>query len=119
MKTPSSALMGSLCVVLFWYSLSFLAIAAGAMQPHPKLPDIDFQTDDGRENTIPRQVLNLARKARDDLLAEGPQPEDPPSEEEAHHEETDEDYGWGRGGGPHEKRKTRRGGWKHPKKGSW
>ena len=89
------------------------------MPQHPKLPEIDFQMDEGRPNTIPRQVLNLARQARDDLLAEGPQPEDPPSAGEDQDEEADEVYGGNRGSGPNKKRKTRRGGWKHSGGRNW
>ena len=59
-----------------------IATAEGYKQPHPKLPEIAFQMDDERYNSIPRQLLNVAFKAREALLAEGPQPTEPPAEEE-------------------------------------
>ena len=97
-----------------------LATAEGHKQPHPKLPEIEFQMDDTRYNSIPRQLLNIAFKAREALLAEGPQPTEPPAEEEEQSEEEDgerEEELFAQQVEHHKKRK-RRGGQKHVRWGA-
>ena len=89
-----------------------IATAEGHKQNHPKLPSIDFRTDDGRDLCIPRQVLNLARAARDELSKKGEQPTEPPDNEESPDEDAEEESAQrSNSSGDHKKRRYhRRGG---------
>ena len=97
-----------------------IATAEGQKQPHPKLPEIEFQMDDSRFNSIPRQLLNIAHKAREALLADGPQPTDPPSDEEEQSEEQDgeREEELIAQQVEHNKKRKRRGGQKHVRGGA-
>ena len=89
-----------------------IATAEGHKQELPKLPNVDFRADDGRWLSIPRQVLNLARAARDMLYKDGEPPKGPPDDEEPSDEEAEEESAQrSNSSGDHKKRRYhRRGG---------